>query len=233
MRQSIIIYTNYFIDGVMDILESVSMTVAFRITNSYSEFKRLIMEAPNILGGLCIEYRPTKASIKFYKDIVRVIDRIANSQERSISLSILYRDSSIEKIIDKTTSTAITIHMYKYGVMTDDLIRLEGIAPILVYSTGVFRKSATREFELSAASKDLIQRDSMIQAILCLMDETPNLDLLNVYFLKHPDLRKVYALKKNDDYWEELQIKYERQTMLVFCEVLRSERDNKADSNST
>jgi len=233
MRQSIIIYTDYFIDGVMAILELVSMTVAFHITDSYSEFKRLVIETPNILGGLCIEYRPSKASIKFYKDIVRVIDRIANSQERSISLSIMYRGSSIPKIIAKTTSTAVTIHMYKYNIMTDAIIKLEGIAPILVYSTGVFHKLVTREFELSAASKDLIQRDSMIQAILCLMDETPNLDLLNVYFLKHPDLRKVYALKKNDDYWEELQIKYALQTMLVFCEVLRSERDNKADSNST
>jgi len=231
MKTNIVIFNPYFLHGVVDMLENISLTVALHSVPTHAEALHKLTTLPNLLGLLSIDHQPTNKSPNFYKKVVDILDVIGEAQKRSLTLSVLHRSKLIPNMIAKTHSSAVDIHMYKYVNLTEEQIRLDGLVPIILNHFGVFKRERVDHFTIEQGKTTDEQRSSFINAFVYIASEDPDDIAVAGLIKRHPELRFAYSLTKNDDHYENCKKRYKESIYMYFCELIRRTRDEKIKSN--
>ena len=227
MKTNIVIFNPYYLHGVVDMLENISLTVALHSVPTHAEALHKLTTLPNLLGLLSIDHQPTNKSQGFYKKAVDILDIIGEAQQRSLTLSVLHRSKLIPNMITKTRSSAVDIHMYKYASLTEEQIRLDGLVPILLNYFGAFKRERTDHFTIEPGKTTDEQKSSFINAFVYIASEDPDDVTIAGLIKRHPELRFVHSLTRNDDYYENCKKRYKDSIYMYFCELIRRTRDEK------
>ena len=211
----------------MDVLEDISLTIALHSIPTYADVLHKLTTLPNLLGLLSIDHQPTNKTRGFYKKAVDILDVIGEAQQRSVTLSVLYRSKLIPRIIGQTQSSAVDIHIYKYTSLTASQIRHEGLLPIMLNHFGAFKREKVEHFVIPPGKITDEQKSSFINAFVYIASESPDETTIADLIKRHPELRFVHSLTKNDDYYDMCQKKYKDSIYMYFCELIRRTRDEK------
>jgi len=232
MKTSIVIFNPYFWQGVVDMLEDLSLTVALYSAPTHTDALQMLTTLPNLIGMLSIDHQPTNKTKGFYKKAVDILDIIGGAQQRSLTLSVLHRSKLIPSMIAGTQSSAVDIHLYKYTNLTEEQIRLDGLVPILLNYFGAFKRERVDHFVVEPGKVTDEQKSSFINAFVYIASEDPDDVTITRLIKRHPELRFVYSLTKNDDYYENCKNRYKDSIYMHFCELIRRTRDEKIKFNS-
>jgi len=232
MKTNIVIFNPYFLQGVVDMLENVSLTTALHSVPTHADALEKLTTLPNLLGMLSIDHQPTNKTQGFYKKVVDVLDIIGEAQQRSLTLSVLHRSKLVPRMISRTKSSAVDIHLYKYTSLTEEQIRLDGLVPILLNYFGAFKREKPEHFVVEPGKITDEQKSSFINAFVYIASEDPDEATIAGLIKRHPELRFVHSLTKNDDYYEACKKKYKDSIYMYFCDLIRRTRDEKIELNS-
>ena len=231
-KTNIVVFNPHFLDGLIDMIEDVSLTTAIHSVPTHNEALEKLTILPNLLGLLSIDHQPTNKSMNFYKKAVDILDIIGEAQQRSLTLSVLHRHKAVLRMISHTSSKTVDIHAHKYRSLTEEQIRLDGIVPIFVNHFGIFKKEKVEHFAVDSSKITDEQKSSFINAFVYIAAAEPDEVIVASLCKRHPELRYVYSLTKNDDYYEVCKKRYKDSIYMYFCDLIRRLRDEKVQSLS-
>ena len=208
-------------------LEDISLTVALHSVPTHADVILKLTTLPNIIGMLSIDQQPTNKTKGFYGKVVDILDVIGEAQKRSLTLSVLHRSNHVPKIIAKTRSSAVDIHLHKYTYLTEEQIRLDGLVPILLNYYGAFKREKEEHFVVATGKVTDEQKSNFINAFVYIASEDPDDIIIAGLIKRHTELRFVYSLTKNDDCYEMCKKKYKDSIYMYFCDIIRRNRDEK------
>jgi len=151
MIGNIVIFTDYYVHSLIDIVEESSLTVGLFCVSDYSECMDLVQTVPNLLGVLVVDWKPTVRTFKFY------------------------------------------IYALKIANLTDEILKLDGIGPILSESQGLFNVSESYAINPSKAEFDSDYFNTVVFALL-----DPNYEISYDMLEKHPLLRSIQNHRNGD-----------------------------------
>lgn len=224
MRNNLIIYTEYYMEGVIEVVESTRLDFNILAVGTRTECLAEIKTTPNLLGVVLIEHIATTKVASFYKDLMHTLDNIAYSLQRPLVLSLMYRSKHFLRFIQQVKTKYITISVVKFDRLNEEMIRLDGIVPVLVPTLGVFKTQPIKYFEVDATTQNVQNRNALIDALIYMLGYNLNDNILHQYFKRHPELRKMYSLKTSDEFQEECFKMYNHSLFGIFCEMLVEQR---------
>ena len=213
-------------------LEDVALTTALHSVPTHADALEKLTTLPNIIGLLSIDHQPTNKTQRFYKKAVDILDVIGEAQQRSLTLSVLHRTNIVPRMIGRTKSSAVDIHLHKYTSLTEEQIRLDGLVPIILNYYGAFKREMPEHFVVEPGKATDGQKSSFINAFVYIASDDPDDVTIAGLIKRHPELRFVHSLTKNDDYYETCKKKYKDSIYMYFCELIRRTRDEKRELNS-
>lgn len=219
------VFTEFYMEGVIAVVENTKLTLSITAVSSTQECLEAAMTTPNLMGVLCIEHQATRGSERFYKELIKTLDRIALSSERVVALSVMHRGRLIPNFVYKVPSKALTISICKFDKLNEEMIRLDGLAPIVVATHGIFKTTSKKYFEHSVESQMVQGRDSLIESFIYMLSDNPSEEVLSQHFKKHPELKKAYSLKTSDEFEEECLEAFKDSAFEIFCHMLIEKRD--------
>ena len=193
MNGNIVIFTDYFVHSLIDIVEESSLTVGLFCVSSYDECIQLIKTTPNLLGVLVVDWKPTKRTIRFYKNLLKTCDHISYCRESPMTLSILYKNAASAKVFQAVRTKNVFIYSLKLNHLTDEILKLDGIGPILSESQGLFNNTESYAINPSKIEFDSDYFNTVVFALLDAAYEIP-------YGMieKHPLLRSIQNHRNGD-----------------------------------
>lgn len=227
MRDNLIVFTEYYMDGVIEVVESTHLSFNISAVGTRSECLTEVKTTPNLLGVVLIEHIATVKMASFYKDLMITLDNIAYSLQRPLVLSLMYRSKHLLHFVQQVKTNYLTISVVKFDKINEEMIRLDGIVPILVPVLGVFKTQPIKHFEIDATTQTMQNRDALIDALIYMLGENLSDEILRQYFKRHPELRKMYSLKTSDEFQEECFQIYSHSLFGIFCEMLVEQRCSK------
>jgi len=193
MIGNIVIFTDHFVHSLLDIVEESSLTVGLFCASDYSECIDLVQTVPNLLGVLVVDWKPTKKTFKFYKELFKVCDHISLCKEKPLTLSLLHRVKKSAKYFMNIKTKNMFIYTLKIGSLTDEILKLDGLGPILSESQGLFTITQTYAINPSKLEFDSDYFNTVVFALLDSEYEIPY-EMLE----KHPLLRSIQHYRNGD-----------------------------------
>lgn len=207
-------------EGLIQMVESTQLNISIYGCSTYSECLRLVESTPQLLGVLSIDYVVTNKTEKFYKNLIERLDIIAKSLERPLVLSVLYKSSRIVNYIKHINSEYISISILKYTNLNEEIIRLDGIVPIIVSTLGVYKVIEKKIFVSSVEDRELVARNELINALIYILSDNPNPEILNSHLKKYPELRKINSLRTHPENKKEIMALYKNTFLEIFCDAI-------------
>lgn len=130
--------TDYFITSMTDIIEELSLTVGLICVSDYADCIETVKTTPNLLGVVVIDWKPKKTIGKFYAELMRILDLISLSSEKNLTLSVIHRLQKSSLIFNSYKTDNIYLYQCHVATVTDEIIKLDGISPIIGESQGLF-----------------------------------------------------------------------------------------------
>lgn len=193
MIGNIVIFSDYYVHSLIDIVEESSLTVGLYCASDYAECLDLVQTVPNLLGVLVIDWKPTKRTLKFYKELFLACDHISACSERPLTLCMLYRVVKSSKYFMSLKTDNVFIYSLKITNLTDEILKLDGIGPIISESQGLFNTSESYAINPSRVEFDSDYFNTVMFALLDSGYEI-SYDMLD----KHPLLRSIQDYRNGD-----------------------------------
>ena len=193
MIGNIVIFSDHFVHSLVDIVEESSLTVGLFCVSDYSDCVELVQTLPNLIGVLIVDWKPTKRTMKFYQELLDVCDHISLCREVPLTVSILHRVAKSARYIQKYKTRNIYLYTLKLSHVTDTILKLDGLGPILSESQGLFHQKPSYAIN---PSKTEFDSDYFNTVIFALMDDEYEIsyEMLD----RHPLLRSIQN-KRNGD----------------------------------
>jgi hypothetical protein len=223
----VIVYTDYFLDSVLRLIQTTRFTVELTVVGSREECLEAIETTPNIVGVLVIDHVVTEQTRKFYRSLLSKLEVIGFVSERCIVLSVLYRRKLTYGYIQENKTDYVTVYGLKYDILTEDNLKLDGLGPIFKDALGVIYRREPEHFKKSVQYLNNIKNNGLLEALLYMITEDPNPEMLDIYFVKYPELRNVYKLRKAPESFTEVSKIFENSIFSVFKDFLRNDVNEK------
>lgn len=193
MLGNIVLFTDYFMHSVIDIVEESSLTVGLYATSDYAECIDWVQKTPNLLGVAVIDWRPTKKILQFYRELFRTCDHISECLERPLTVSILYRVRKSKPRINRTRTSNIFMYELHCTTVTDEILKLDLISPIISESQGLFHVNDNFHINPSRAEFD---SDYFNTVVFALLDDAYTIpyDMMN----RHHLLRSIQKCRNGE-----------------------------------
>jgi len=193
MIGNIVIFSDYYVHSLIDIIEESSLTVGLFCVSDYSECIGLVQTVPNLLGVLVVDWKPTMRTFRFYKELLSVCDHISACREKPLTLSILHKVQKSSKAFMGVRTQHIYMYALKITNLTDEILKLDGIGPILSESQGLFNEPESYAINPSKMEFDSDYFNTVMFALLDSGYEI-SYDMLE----KHPLLRSIQNHRNGD-----------------------------------
>lgn len=205
MNDNIIIYTKYFSEAVIEILNTFDLNVTVLCLSRYDQVLHYVKTTPNLLGVIFVEYKPSMRIAKAYNEILTALDEIAESSKKTLCVSVLSNTDSVQKVISGVKTTHIDIMYKKFTFFNTDILRYEGLVTVIYRTIGLTKQTAVQTLHsenvklYSDSSKSDLFKACMLLCTLPLED----LDSLEQDIGRFPELRKLRYLREFSDKDEE------------------------------
>jgi len=193
MIGNIVIFSDYYVHSLIDIVEESSLTVGLFCVSDYAECLELVKTTPNLLGVLVVDWKPTARTLKFYKNLFSICDHISECREIPLTLCILYRIQKSAKSFMTVKTKNLCIYTLKITNLTDEILKLDGLGPIMSESQGLFN---TKESYAINPSRIEFDSDYFNTVVFALLDS--NYDISYDMLDKHPLLRSIQNHRNGD-----------------------------------
>ena len=193
MIGNIVIFSDYYVHSLIDIVEESSLTVGLFCASDYAECLGLVQTVPNLLGVLVVDWKPTKNTLKFYKELFKLCDHISLCREKPMTMSIVHRVQKSFKYLMGIKTKNIFIYALKITNLTDEILKLDGIGPILSESQGLFNR---KESYAINQSKPEFDSDYFNTVVFALLDDGYEIsyDMIE----RHPLLRSIQNYRNGE-----------------------------------
>lgn len=232
MEETIIIYTKYFSEAVIEVLDTYDLNVQIMCFSSYDKVLEYTRTTPNLRGIIFLEYRPRRSFFKAYQTILTVADEIAESTKQPLCVSIISNTDLPNRFLTKILTSNLEILFTKFVMFNTDLLRFEGLAAVIVNTIGVANETILLELE----KEDGVLKSNAVSSKTeflkyCLQITTVDENQLTNFeevVQRFPELEKLIQLRTsshNDD----LILEQSKNLFKVFAEqcIKRREQDGK------
>jgi len=235
LEETIIIYTRYFSEAVIEVIDQYDLNVQIMCFSSYDKVLESVKSTPNLRGLIFLEYKPKRSTFKAYKAILETADEIAESSKQPFCVSIISNTDLPRKFINQISTSNIEILFTKFLLFNTDLLKFEGIASVIVHTIGVANESILLELERDDSGIRSNTSSNKIEFLkYCLQITTVpqnELDSFRSLTTRYPELDKLIYLRNHKDSEEEI-LESTHNLLRVFalqC-IARREEDEKENS---
>ena len=193
MIGNVIIFTDYYVHSLLEIVEESSLTTGLFCVSDYTKCIQLVQTTPNLLGVLIIDWKPTKRTLQFYKELFQICDHIAFCREKPITLSILYRVKKSGNYFRRIKTKYLYLYVLRLKTLTDEIIKLDGLGPIFSESQGLFNVEESYSISPSRSEFDSDYFNTVVFALL-----DPEYVIEFEMIERHPLLRSIQNYRNND-----------------------------------
>lgn len=203
MEETIIIYTKYFSEAVIEVLDTYDLNIQIMCFSSYDQVLHFTRITPNLRGIIFLEYRPKRSTFKAYKSILTVADEIAGASKQPFCVSIISNTDLPRKFLSQIPTSNLEILFTKFVMFNTDLLRFEGISSIIANTIGIANESILLELEREdGVLRSGSSTNKMDFLRYCLQISTVPQDKLielNYASERFPELEKLLHLRHNGD----------------------------------
>lgn len=201
MDESIIIFTKYYSEAVIEVLNSYDLNVSIICLSRYDQVLEYIKTTPNLRGVIFLENKPSQSVFKAYNEILTVLDEIAEASKQPICVSILCNTDTILRLLGKIKTNHLDITHKKFTMFNTDLLKYEGLATVIANTVGIMNQTIL--LELNQEDVKLYSDNNKLELLkTCLLIATlplQELDALNVEIDRFPELQKLKYVRENSD----------------------------------
>lgn len=201
MDESIIIFTKYYSEAVVEVLNEYDLNISIICLSSYEQVLEYVKTTPNIRGVVFLENKPSQSVYKAYSEILTTLDEIAEASKQPLCVSILCNTDTIVRIIGRIKTTHIDITHKKFALFNTDLLKYEGIATVIANTVGIMNQTIL--LELYQADVKLYSDNNKLDLLkTCMLIATiplSELDNLSTEVDRFPELQKLRYLRENSD----------------------------------
>ena len=145
MEETIIIYTKYYSEAVIEILDRYDLNIQVMCFSSYDKVLHYAEITPNLRGIIFLEYNVRSTNFKAYKAIISTVDEIAEASKQPFCVSVIANNDLPRKFIDQIPTSNLHVTFTKFMMFNTDLLRFEGLATVIVHTIGVANQSILLE----------------------------------------------------------------------------------------
>lgn len=235
MEETIIIYTKYFSEAVIQVIDTYDLSVQIMCFSSYDKTLHYTRITPNLRGVIFLEHKPNRSAFKAYKEILTAADEIAGSSHQPFCVSIISNTDIPRKFISQITTSNLEIVFTKFLMFNTDLLRFEGIASVIVNTIGVANENILLEIEQAeGASRAGVGNNKTDFLTYCLQITTLPLEELSSLrdaTNRFPELEKLWSLRHHSDLDESVLSKSDN-LFKVFARQCIARREYDEEQNS-
>lgn len=201
MDESIIIFTKYYSEAVVEVLNEYDLNISIICLSSYEQVLEYVKTTPNIRGVIFLENKPSQSVYKAYNEILTTLDEIAEASKQPLCVSILSNTDMIPRVIGRIKTSHIDITFKKFAMFNTDLLKYEGIATVIANTIGIMNQTIL--LELHQEDVKLYSDNNKLELLkTCMLIATvpfSELDNLNVEIERFPELQKLRYLREYSD----------------------------------
>lgn len=237
MEETIIIYTKYYSEAVIQIIDTYDLSIQIMCFSSYEKVLHYTRITPNLRGIIFLEHKPRRTSYKAYKLILQTADEIAEASKQPFCVSIISDTDLPRKFLSNIPTSNLEILFMKFLMFNTDLLRFEGIAAVIVNTIGVANETILLELEREdGAIRSGTNNNKTDFLTYCLQITTmpkEDLDSLQDAVARFPELEKLMSLRHHGDL-DESVLSSSENLFKVFAKqcILRRGQDNEKGSKN-
>lgn len=237
MEETIIIYTKFYSEAVIQIIDTYDLNVQIMCFSSYEKVLHYTRITPNLRGIIFLEHKPKRATYKAYQTIIETADEIAEASKQPFCVSIISDTDLPRKFLNNILTNNLEVLFTKFLMFNTDLLRFEGIAAVIVNTIGVANESILLELEREdGAIRSGANNNKIDFLTYCLQITTmpkDQLDTLRDAVTRFPELEKLMNLRQHSDS-DEIVLADSENLFKVFAKqcILRRGQDNEKGSRS-
>ena len=207
MEETIIIYTKYFSEAVIEVIDQYDLNIQIMCFSSYDEVLKAVETTPNLRGVIFLEHKPKRSTFKAYKKILETADEIAESSRQPFCISIISNTDLPRRFLSQIDTKHLEILFTKFLMFNTDLLRYEGIAAVITHTIGVANETILLELEredegirsgASAGNVEFLRYCMQIATV-----DLNELDQFRDLTARYPSLDKLLYLRTHSDYDEQ------------------------------
>lgn len=236
MDETIIIYTQYFSEAVIEVLDKYDLSIQVICFSSYDQVLEYTKKTPNLRGIIFLEHKPRRSSFKAYQRILQVADEVAGATRQPFCVSILSNTDLPLRFLTKISTRNLHILFTKFVMFNTDLLRFEGLAAVIANTIGVANETILlqlqKEEEVLHASTSRNKIDFLrycLQITTCKKEE---LEELKEVAERFPELEKLIHLRKFNDKDEEI-LESSENLFNIFCKQCIARRIEDEEKSSS
>ncbi|MFF2798184.1 hypothetical protein [Lysinibacillus xylanilyticus] len=235
MQETIIIYTKYYSEAVIEVLDKYDLNIQILCFSSYDDVLAHVKRVPNLIGLIFLEYKARNSAFKAYNAILTVADEIAASSKQPFCASIISNNETPRKFLNQIKTSNVEVFFTKFLMFNTDLVRFEGLATVIRSTIGIANETILLELEKGGSTvRSGANTNKMDFLKYCLQIITlpqNELNTLNDIASRFPELEKLLYLRHNSDKDAEILARSEN-LFKLFAEqcIARREQDDKKDS---
>lgn len=203
MEETIIIYTKFYSEAVIQVIETYDLNVQLMCFSTYDQILQYVETTPNIRGIIFLEHKPGKGTFKAYNTILTTADEIAESSGQPLCVSIISNNDMPKKFLSQIKTEYIDVLFTKFLMFNTDLLRFEGIAAVIMKTIGVANETILMELEHDEDSMHLGNKNSKVDFLTqCLEITTVDKKELDNFVdatERFPELEKLISLRSHGD----------------------------------
>lgn len=204
MEESIIIYTKYFSEAVIEVIDQYDLNIQLLCFSSYDKVLDALKTTPNLRGIIFLEYKPKRSIFKAYKSILETADEICEASKQPFCVSIISNTDLPRKFVNQINTSYIEVLFTKYMMFNTDLLKFEGIASVIVHTIGVANNTILLEMQKNDSSLRSTTNSRKIEFLrYCLQIATVPKEELDSYrdaVSVYPELEKLIYLRNYSDW---------------------------------
>lgn len=141
MDESIIVYTKYYSEVVIQTIEEHNLNIQILCFSSYDDVMKHLKETPNVRGLIFLEHKVRQGAFTAYTKLITVADEIAQSTKQPFCISIISSNELPRKFVDRIDTDYVDIMFHSFSQMSTDVFKYEGLATIISRTIGTIKDS--------------------------------------------------------------------------------------------
>ena len=207
MDESIIVYTKYYSEAVIEIIERYDLNIQIICLSSYSSVLAYLKSTPNVRGIIFLEYKVNRLNFKAYQRILKTADEISESSKQPFCVSIISNNDLPRKFVSQIDTSYIEILFTKFTFFNTDLLRFEGLAAVILNTIGVANQSILltidQEKETDYYSTSSLKSEFLKLCLDITITESDELEKFSKDVERFPEVKKLMRVRENSDMDEE------------------------------
>lgn len=197
MDETIIVYTKFYSEAVMQTIEENSLNIQIMCFSSYDDVLRHLTITPNVRGLIFLEHNVRQGAFPAYSKLLTIADEIASATKQPFCVSIISHNELPRKFIPRIITNNIDILFYSFSQMSMDVFKYEGLSTVISRTLGTLNNSIL----LTLDSKDIgVQTtDPKLEFLTCCLNlvtiDLNRINELNPMIEKYPRLQQLVDLR--------------------------------------